>query len=44
MDYPSHGQFIRQSIIALVNQIFIIITSLSKLSPPNPQYHMFDNI
>jgi hypothetical protein len=39
MDYPSHGQ----SIIALVNQIFIIITSLSKLSTPNPQHHMFDN-
>lgn len=39
MDYPYHGK----SIIALVNQIFIIITSLSKLSTPNPQHHMFDN-
>ncbi len=43
MDYLSNGQSIRQSIIALVNQIFIIITSLSKLSPPNPQHHMFEN-
>jgi hypothetical protein len=40
MEYPSHWQ----SIIALVNQIFIIIPSLSKLSTPNPQHHMFDNI